>query len=436
MNAESLVTMGRTLGQRIRNEGWAHTLRAVTRRVGEGVGARLGWDEPTLHLNARDVFTGSAVPAVRGRAVERLRIGIVCYPPNAGSGGHTTLFRMVRALEERGHRCTLVFYEPSGGEVSRHEPVIRRAWPELEAGIASVEDGFASYDAVLASSWETAHVVATRNLNAAAFYFIQDYEPFFYAHGYLYELAEATYSFGLQNIALGGMVSETLRRRVGIEAELVVPFGCDTGTYRRLETSDSAPEPRRGVVYYAKRTVDRRGYLLAKATLERFHALRPDQPIHVVGDAVHGWGIPVIQHGSVPPAELNRIYNATIAGLAMSFTNVSLVPGELLAAGTVPVLNRLSGPRLDLDSSDAIWAAGHPDALAAALTTAVDADDLTIAERARRLASRPRPSWAVAQAAVADYLEQTVRRGTQPATVESSAPNPPSSLIPSGREHR
>lgn len=436
MNTESLVMMGRTLSQRTRKDGWPHTLRAVARRVGEGVGARLGWDEPTLHLNEQDLFTAGAVPAVPGRAAERLRIGIVCFPPNAGSGGHTTLFRMVRALEQRGHRCTLVFYEPTGGEVSRHEPVIRRAWPDLEAGMASVDDGFGSYDAVLASSWETAHVVATRNLNAAAFYFIQDYEPFFYAHGYLYELAEATYSFGLQNIALGGMVSAALRRHAGVEADLEVPFGCDTDTYRRLEASDHAPERRRGVVYYAKRTVDRRGYLLAKTTLERFHALRPDQPIHVVGDAVHGWKVPVIQHGSVPPAELNRIYNATIAGLAMSFTNVSLVPGELLAAGTVPVLNRLAGPQLDLDSPDALWAAGHPDALAAALATAVDADDLTIAERARRLADRPRPSWAAAQAAVADYIEQTVRRGTQHTGAKSSAPNPPPALSISGREHR
>lgn len=436
MNTESLMMMGRTLSQRTRQDGWPHTLRAVARRVGEGVGARLGWDEPTLHLNERDVFTGGTVPAAPGRAADQLRIGIVCFPPNAGSGGHTTLFRMVRALEQRGHRCTLVFYEPTGGGISRHEPVIRRAWPDLEADIASVDDGLGSYDAVLASSWETAHVVATRNRNAAAFYFIQDYEPFFHAHGYLYQLAEITYSFGLQNIALGGMVSAALRRHAGVEAALEVPFGCDTDTYRLLETSAHPSERRRGVVYYAKRTVDRRGYLLAKATLERFHTLCPEQPIHVVGDAVHGWRVPVTQHGSLLPAELNRIYNTTIAGLAMSFTNVSLVPGELLAAGTVPVLNRLNGPRLDLDSSDAIWAAGHPDALAAALATTVEADDLTIAERARRLAGRPRPSWAVAQDAVADFIEETVRRGTEHAETTSFTPNPPPVLSVSGREHR
>lgn len=412
MKAKRAMDLARSAGRRARRNGWADTLRTAARRGSERAGALLGWDEPALPLNGQDVFTGAAVQTVPGRSVDRMHVGIVCFPPAAGSGGHTTLFRMVRGLEVRGHRCTLVLYDPAGGEVSWHETTIRRAWPDLQAGIASADAGFGGYDAVVASSWETAHVVATRNREAVPFYFIQDYEPFFYAHGYQYELAQSTYALGLKNIALGGMVATELRRQIGVEPDLEVPFGCDTDTYRLLDGAGDAPGLRRGVVYYAKRTVDRRGYLLAKAALERFHALRPDQPIHIVGDTVRGWNTPAIQHGSVPPAELNRIYNGAIAGLAMSFTNVSLVPGELLASGTVPVLNRLAGPRLDLNSPDAVWTSGHPEALARALAEIVDADDLTVAERARRVAEQPRPTWAAAQTEFADFLEETVRQGT------------------------
>src|SRR5689334_10120771 len=32
-----------------------------------------------------------------------LTVGWVCTPPSAGSGGHTTMFRMVAALEAHGH---------------------------------------------------------------------------------------------------------------------------------------------------------------------------------------------------------------------------------------------------------------------------------------------------------------------------------------------
>ncbi|VXB06252.1 glycosyltransferase family 1 protein [Citricoccus sp. K5] len=417
----STSTVIRTLGERIQRDGWASAARSASRKAGELAGRRLAWDEPSLPLAAEDIHDAGPVPAQPGRTVDRLRVGIVCFPPSAGSGGHTTLFRMVRALEERGHHCTLVFYDPLAGGVDRHEPVIRRAWPDLEADIASVDDGFGSYDAVVASSWETAHVVASRNRTAIGFYFIQDYEPFFFPHGYLYDLAESSYTLGLQNIALGGMVATEMRRQRDLEPDLLVPFGCDTATYRLLES----PEPRHGIVYYAKRTVDRRGYLLAKETLERFHQLCPDQPIHIVGDRVRGWDIPVEQHGSVPPAALNQLYNRTIASLAMSFTNVSLVPGELLAAGNVPVLNDLPGPRLDLDSPDAVWVPGRPDALAAALAEVVRADAASIASRARRLALRPRPSWAAAQSMTADFIEDTVRRGTVPKPGEYHPPPEP-----------
>ncbi|MGM7669383.1 glycosyltransferase family 1 protein [Microbacterium sp. A93] len=397
---------------RIRRVGWSGAMRDLTRRGVERLGEARAWDEPSLPLRSEDVRAGAALPPIPGRDRGRLRIGWVCFPPSAGSGGHTTLFRMVQAMADRGHDCTLVLYDRNGDDVSRHEPVIRRAWPGLTARVASAADGFGGYDAVVASSWPTAQVVAARNTTAVPFYFIQDYEPFFYPRGYLYGLAESTYSAGLQNIALGGMVATELARQVGVVPDLVVPFGCDTETYRLLPAPAGQSAPRRGVVYYAKRTVDRRGYLLAKAALERFHELCPDQPVHVVGDTVHGWTIPVVQHGSVPPDQLNVLYNRTIAGLAMSFTNVSLVPGELLASGNVPVLNDAAGPRLDLDSLHAVWAPGTPDGLAAALADVVGVSDVAAAERAQRIAAAPRPSWAATQAMTADFIEARVRRGT------------------------
>lgn len=433
----SMTTYVSAMTDRIRRDGWRSAARELSRRGAERVGEAWAWDEPSLPVRLRDVYTGPARPPSPGRSTDRLRIGWVCFPPSAGSGGHTTLFRMVKAMEERGHDCTLVLYDRNADDVSRHEAVIRRSWPDLSARVASAADGFDGYDAVVASSWPTAHVVASRNSTAVPFYFIQDYEPFFYPRGYLYGLAEATYSFGFQNIALGGMVATEMVVQAGVAPGLVVPFGCDTDTYRLLSTPAEPAPPRRGVVYYAKRTVDRRGYLLAKAALERFHGLCPDQPIHVVGDSVHGWTVPVVQHGSVSPERLNELYNRTVASLAMSFTNVSLVPGELLAAGNVPVLNDLAGPRLDLDSPHAVWAPGTPEGLAAALADVVSATEPAIAERARRIAQSPRQSWAVTKARTADFIEGRVRTGTSGPHRHHHARNAPRTLshVTSEAEH-
>lgn len=403
------------LADRLQRQGLRSTAKAVAGRGLTTLSQTWALDEPSLPLRTEDIrmapTTSGHRPAAAPASGDRLRVGWVCTPPGPGSGGHTTLFRMVRAMEERGHECTLLLYDRNADDVARHEPVIREYWPQLRATVRSATSAPPVLDAVVASSWPTAHVVASRFPDTKPFYFIQDYEPYFYPRGYLYTLAEATYGLGLETIALGGMVATAVEREAGVRADLTVPFGCDTETYRLVPMEPGST--RHGVVYYAKRSADRRGYLLARDALELFHRRCPDQPIHVVGDRVRGWSIPVIQHGSVPPSRLNEIYNQTVAGLALSFTNVSLVPGELVASGNVPVLNDLPGPRLDLSSADAVWAPGTPEGLAEALARVVQGRDLRPGEdiegRARRIAAGPHRSWSVAQAGLADHIEQVTR---------------------------
>jgi len=58
-----------------------------------------------------------------------LTVAWVMTPPGAGSGGHTTIFRMIEALEAAGHRCVLELYDRFGGDLERHTAVIRSGWP-------------------------------------------------------------------------------------------------------------------------------------------------------------------------------------------------------------------------------------------------------------------------------------------------------------------
>lgn len=396
------------LGRRLLNFGPYGVLRRVSRKFAQRAGERLGWDEFDFPLRPEDIQSPEAARVAEPKtSVEgKLHVAWVCAPPGPGSGGHTTLFRMVQAMESRGHECTLLLYERDSDDVDRHEGLIRANWPELAARVASATTSTDEFDAVVASSWVTAHVVAHRfSKSVQRFYFIQDYEPYFYPRGYLYTLAEMTYRFGFSNIALGRMVANELREKSGIQPDVVVPFGCDRGSYQIIPRFQDTGQ-RKGVVYYAKKSADRRGYALARATLERFHELRPDQEIHIVGDKVQKWKVPVINHGSLRPAELNVLYNKTIAGLAMSFTNVSLVPGELLAAGNIPVLNDDPDVRLDMPSEEAIWGAPHPDALARKLAEVVDRADVD-RHAADAATSAPR-SWEFAQAAVATFVEGLV----------------------------
>lgn len=394
-----------TIWHRLQTQGTTGLSTAVAIRLLNALDERI--DSPSRELPVRpEHLADSNDPQPSVGALSRggkIRIGWVCTPPAGGSGGHTTLFRMVQTAEQRGHACTLFLYDKNSDDVSRHEDVIRRYWKNLKADIRSATDGMGGVDALVASSWGTAHVVASRGPGMASkFYFIQDFEPYFYPRGALYALAEDTYRFGFTNIALGDMVASRLRAEIGIEPAVVVPFGCDDTQYW-LKGKHETTAPRSGVVYYAKRSVDRRGYLLAKLTLEKFHRDHPEQEIHIFGDRVSNWPIPVTNHGSLSPQDLNVLYNRTIASLAFSFTNISLVVEELMAAGNVPVLNEHEFARADLSAPHAIWTRPTPDAMARALSAAVTSPNID--ERAELLSVSARRGWASTAVKVSEMIE-------------------------------
>lgn len=397
--------------RRVRAMGARETAQRVAARLYRATGAA-ALEFPLLPGDVADPGDPpGALPAapVVGRP---LTVGWLCVPPGPHSGGHTTMFRMVRALEEAGHRCVLYLYDRHGGDVAQRAAVVRAGWPEVRAEVRDVADGITGVDACVATSWQTAHVLARRGTAPMRrLYFVQDFEPYFYPRGAQYALAEDSYRLGHGVLALGEMVAGHLRRDAGVDAD-VVPFGVDTEVYRPLP-----PVPRSGVVLYAKPDVARRGYDLARLALERFHARHPDQEIHVYGDPVRDLAVPVTRHGGLDPVALNALYHRTLAGLALSFTNISLVAEEMLAAGTVPVVNDAADARADLPNPHVLWAAPTPGAVADALSAAVRHPD-PAGRAATVQASVAGRSWADAQARLVALVEGHVRGG--PAVVVES----------------
>lgn len=388
-----------------RRMGPREASRRVVRRLYERLDAgSVGFPHTTPNDIADSGTLDLASPDRRPHRDRPLRIGWLTMPPGIGSGGHTTMFRMVSGLESRGHECVICLYDPAEGDLDTQREAVRRGWPHVRAEVRRVGDGFDDLDACVATSWETAHVLAARSRTVAIrrLYFVQDFEPYFYARGGMYALAEDTYRFGFRTIALGEMVARNLRDEVGIEPD-VVPFGCATDDYYLLPGA----QDRRGVVFYAKPSVPRRGYDLARLALTEFHRRHPEQPIHIYGDPVPELPVPAVRHGKLAVPELNALYNRSIAGLAMSFTNISLVAEEMLAAGTIPVVNDSSDSRADLDNPHVLWADPCPSGLADALSTAVERADVagSAAAAARSVAAR---SWVPTQSLVADIVEDEV----------------------------
>jgi glycosyltransferase involved in cell wall biosynthesis len=328
-----------------------------------------------------------------------LTVGWICTPPGPGSGGHTTMFRMVEAVEAAGHTCVLYLYDRFGGDLSRHERVIRQYWPRMRAEVRTVADGLVMLDAYVASSWATAHVLARSGLATRRLYFIQDYEPWFYPQGAEYVLAEDTYRFGFRPITVGPMLAGLLRERFGVEAS-VAPFGCDVDTYRLTNEED-----RDGVVFYARSDTPRRGFMLGLLALREFHRRHPAAQIHLFGDPTARVPFPATNHGRVSPAGLSEIYNQCAAGIALSFTNVSLVPDELLACGVVPIVGDNPYARGGLNNPHVRWSASTPSSLADALGAVVAGDRAAPGEVAASVRLRP---WHDAQRATVETIEDEV----------------------------
>ncbi len=354
------------------------------------------------HVLAEDILGASRTapqptPRPSGRP---LRIGWIVTPPIPGSGGHTTAFRMVEELQLAGHRCELLLYDVFGGSVEERTGAIRAGWPHLDVEVRSLDSGLDGLDACVATGWQTAYALSARSrgLDLHRFYFIQDYEPFFYARGYEYELAEATYRLGFHMIALGEMIEEHLGA-LGVPCSRV-PFGCDTDDYTLL-----APRPRSGVVLYARASTPRRGPLLAMTGLEEFHRRRPDVPIKVFGPQERAsFTFPVDWQGRLTPGQLNELYNSSVAGLGLSFTNISLVVDEMLAAGCVPVVNDSHDGRLVVRSPHVRWVEPTPAALADALTAVVDEPPTDFAA----MAASTNPSWRVTRERFAAVVTDSV----------------------------
>jgi O-antigen biosynthesis protein len=324
----------------------------------------------------------------------------VTAPAAPGSGGHTTLFRIVRYLEAHGYRNRIYFYDVYRGDPSYYESIIRNYY-NFHGPVANVEDGMEDAHIVMATGWPSAYAIFNSRCRGKRFYFVQDFEPFFFPVGSTSLLAESTYRMGFHGLSIGRCFAEKLQDEFGMTVE-TFNYGCDVSGYRPLQGSR-----RSGVVFYARRETARRGFELGLMVLEIFAARNPDIEIHIFGDKINEMPFAFFDHGHITPAEINAIYNQCYAGLSLSFTNVSLVALEMLAAGCIPVVNDTVLVRTDLNNPFVRYAEPYPLALALELEALAKAPDLEALSESAASSVRS-TTWDDAGAAVDRILRRAL----------------------------
>lgn len=388
MSRPSVSERIRQTGRLLRAEGASGvTVRALTRataaltRPGHG---QLPVSREDLWRASEIISAGGSLPdPAPWREGEPLSVAVVCGPAGEGSGGHTTMFRMLAALERRGHRCFVYIHDRHGWDIEQHRRSIRTWWPWMGAEVRDLAGGIEDAHIVFATGWDTAYPVLTSPARGARCYFIQDFEPSFYPAGSKALLAEATYRFGFHGVTAGSWLAQRVRRDYGMPAEHF-DFGCDIEHYALDHTLDQGRE-RRDVCYYCRPSTPRRAHELATLTLEMFAARHPEVTIHIYGEPAGDLPFAATDHGLLTPAQLGALYNRCLAGLVLSATNVSLVPHEMLSAGCIPVVNEAEHNRIVLDNDHVAYAHATPFELADALSELVSRpaeDRAAVVERA------------------------------------------------------
>jgi glycosyltransferase involved in cell wall biosynthesis len=329
-----------------------------------------------------------------------------------GSGGHTTIFRLIREMELRGHRCSIHLFDPdrqesrSGGEL-REE--IRREFIEVDAPFFRDLDRFSGADIAIATEWRTAFPVRDLPGCREKVYLVQDDEPQFYATSSMSIWAEESYRMGYRCIAYTPWMASILRDQWGLEAHYF-ECGTDTDVYEFAGEAQREPEL---VVVYARRETERRAVELALAGLATAFERRPRLRVVGFGSNFEVTApFPLEDRGVRPPSELAELYRRASVGLVFSLTTHSLVAHEMMASG-LPVVE-LEGDNV----SSALGASGElvelaehtPDSIADAVERLLDDRERAAAMATRARAFVEERTWERAgdqvEAALRDYMSR------------------------------
>ena len=382
--------------------------REVLNRVRRAVAGRLAPAVSHLPVRRADILAADLTmprtwPPLALGYDEPIIINWVTTPPAPGSGGHTTMFRLIEYLERAGHQCRVYIYDVHGGDPSYFSSQVRELHPRFRGPVADVMKGMAAAHAVVATSWQTAYPVFNDPCAGKRFYLVQDFEPWFYPVGGQSVLAENTYRMGFHGITAGRFLSGKLKSEYGMAAD-AFEFGCDTATYHLSNYG-----ARDGIVFYAKPDAPRRAFEVGVAALQLFAQRHPGLTIHLYGSAVGNLPFRFVDHGVLRPDQLNQIYNHCFAGLSLSMTNASLVPHEMLSAGCIPVVNETEHNHIVLNNPFVHYAVPTPHALADALHGVVSNEEFD-ALATFASASVSSMSWDAAGAAMEQCLRRNLSR--------------------------
>lgn len=257
-----------------------------------------------------------------------------------GSGGHLNIFRIVSFLENMGFHSRIYLFESVTFFNNEYlTKFIREYFPILDNRVELFCDvSQISYaHATLATSWQTAYFVKRFKNTSASFYFVQDFEPYFYPNGSYYHLAENTYNFGLYGITAGDWLKNKLEKEYGMWTRSF-GFSYDQEIYKAKEKSGLSKR----IFLYARPCTPRREFEIGLLALNKVCAEMEDVTVVFAGENLKNYTIPFKHedHGILAIKDLPNLYHDCDMCVVISGTNLSLLPLEIMGSNSVAVCSK------------------------------------------------------------------------------------------------
>jgi hypothetical protein len=273
----------------------------------------------------------------------KLRIAFIIPGMTKFSGGRTSILRIGTQLTRFEHDVFYITYDGS-----KKKKMVKNAKVNLPAYMGEIcekEALVSEYDIGIATNWISAyHLCLNMKSFSVKAYFIQDFEPAFYPEGDRYYLALKTYALKLKMISLGEWSAKRIQERIPGADVKIVDFPVELKQYilmrREIKIEKELnlavylkPEAKRGmeVIFQGLQLLD--CVMRRKGIACNINIFGMDKRILT----------PVGRNlGKLKHDELMKLYSRSHIGIIASFTNISLVPFEMIATG-LPVVEWKDG---------------------------------------------------------------------------------------------
>jgi GT2 family glycosyltransferase/glycosyltransferase involved in cell wall biosynthesis len=359
----------------------------------------------------------AALAALRSRGKVETATWFVPAFGHVFAGVHT-LFRFADLMHRRhGVRSDFIVYDKPGASPGDFESRAATVFPgasghfRVLSGPAELAE-LPAVDLAIATYWTSAYQVLRHPRAAVRGYFVQDYEPMFFAAGTQWALAEQTYTLGFQGIFNTPGLRDYVKAQHGMDGFAFEP-AVDGALFHARRPERKGPVR---VFFYGRPGNERNGFELGLAALARLkRELGPAVEVVTAGAEWHpeSYGVRglVTNLGVLPAERTAALYRECDVGLCFMFTrHPSYLPLEMMASGMTVVTNdNPANHWLLRDGENCLLTAPTPGSVLATLRRAVG--DAALRQRLGTAAAERvrRTTW---EAQVDRMMEHLLGRAT------------------------